>query len=243
MRLLADVSSLRHDPQLQKLRLIDGLNDLLRTQLGVWIEMDDWRPKRNPRAKAQILTSDPDPYWVRYMSDFTVNHSAHDDPYADHSIRSKARTQVWQFEPLVANAESQRRYGATLDMARKLKIRDGVVSILRMGESGDSIVGFSLQRRVEFGKLTKREMAVADLAIREIGDMIRRGSLCAQLEKQPALPPRLRDVLERLLRGQSPVLMARSMGISVHTLREHVGRLYMHFKVNSREELMAKFVR
>ncbi len=243
MRHLADVAALSGEPRRQRQHLIDGLNQVLGTQIGVWLEMDNWRPGRIQRPIQQVLTSNPDPYWIQYMNDFIVHHSPHDDPYADHSIRSDAAVQLWQFEPLVADKKSRLRYGATLDMAKKLRIRDGVVSVIRAGEGGDRVIGFSLQRRSEFGRLTKRDIALARLAIQEIGGMIQRGGIHADLKVRPALPPRLREVLDRTLRGQSPGVMARAMGISIHTLREHIDRLYRHFRVHSREELMARFIR
>ncbi len=243
MRHLADVTALRTDPAAQRQVLIDGLNQLLGTQLGVWLTMDDWRPSRVPRPVHQVLTSNPDPFWIRYMQDFIVHHQATDDPYADHSIRSPARTQLWKFDRLIDTRASQRRYGATLDVARKLKVCDGVVSVVRTGEHGDRVVGFSLQRRVEAGRLNGREIALASLAIHEIGGLIRRGSLACDDTARPTLPPRLAETLEQLLSGQSPSHMARAMGISLETVREHIHRLYRYFNVHSREELMAKFVK
>jgi DNA-binding NarL/FixJ family response regulator len=57
------------------------------------------------------------------------------------------------------------------------------------------------------------------------------------------LPPRLKQVLDRLLVGHPPKRIARELRLSVWTVREHVQRLYKRFDVNCREELMAKFVR
>jgi DNA-binding NarL/FixJ family response regulator len=36
--------------------------------------------------------------------------------------------------------------------------------------------------------------------------------------------------------------MARELGVSVWTVREHIQRLYRHFGVGGRDELMARFV-
>lgn len=242
MRHLADVASIRGDPARQRQALIDGLNGLLNTQLGVWFSMDDWRPRRSPRPVHTVVTSHPDPHWVRYIGEFSVAHPATDDPYADHSIHSPAATQLWQLRELVRDRSSRRRYGAALDLAKKLKVCDGVVSVVRVGAGGDRIVGFSLQRRVEAGKLSPRDIALARLAITEIGGMLSRKSLASDPEPIP-LPRRLRQTLDLLLDGESPSRMARTMGISLHTVREHIDRLYRHYDVHSREELTARFVR
>lgn len=243
MRHLADVASHSNDPTRQRQTLIDGLNTILNTQLGVWFSMDDWRPRGSPRPVQTILTSKPDPNWVRYIGEFSVAHPATDDPYADHSIHSPASTQLWQLKELVRDRASRRRYGSALDMADKLKVCDGVVSIMRVGTRGDRIVGFSLQRRVEAGKLTPRDIALARLAITEINAMHRRRTLRFEIPEPKPLSPRLRQTLDLLLDGESPSSMARTLGLSLHTVREHIDRLYRQYGVHSREELTARFVR
>lgn len=242
MRHLADVAALP-DPATQRLHMIDGLGSLLRARLGVWLVMDDWRPRRTPRAVHQVLTSRPDPFWVRYMSDFIVHHSASDDPYADRSIQSAQRTHCLKLTRLVESPQEHRRYGASMDMARKLRICDGVVAVVRLGSSGDRVAGFSLQRCSDSGPLTARDMALAKLAIDEIGRMIQRGVLPVDGAARPELPRRLQQVFSHLLQGDSPRQIALCLGISVHTVREHIERLYERFGVHSREDLMAKFVR
>lgn len=54
------------------------------------------------------------------------------------------------------------------------------------------------------------------------------------------LSPRLRDVLSCLLEGDTEKQAARRLGISRHTVSNHVQRLYRHFDVRSRAELMGR---
>lgn len=56
------------------------------------------------------------------------------------------------------------------------------------------------------------------------------------------LTPRRRDVLERLLQGDSEKEAAHHLSISCDTLHEHVQALYAHFNVHSRGELLAHFI-
>lgn len=56
------------------------------------------------------------------------------------------------------------------------------------------------------------------------------------------LTARRRQTLELLLRGRSEKEIAAELGLSPHTVHEHVGRLYRHFGVRSRAELLARFV-
>ena len=45
-----------------------------------------------------------------------------------------------------------------------------------------------------------------------------------------------------MLRGEGAKQIARELGLSVWTVREHIQRLYRHFGVRSRDELMSRFV-
>jgi DNA-binding CsgD family transcriptional regulator len=57
------------------------------------------------------------------------------------------------------------------------------------------------------------------------------------------LTPRLRQTLARMLEGDSEKQVAAVMRITPATAHEYVGRLYEHFGVSSRGELMAYFIR
>jgi DNA-binding CsgD family transcriptional regulator len=57
-----------------------------------------------------------------------------------------------------------------------------------------------------------------------------------------ALPPRLRPVLRRLLAGDAEKQAASALGLSPHTVHEYTKSLYRSFGVNSRGELLSKFV-
>ena len=63
---------------------------------------------------------------------------------------------------------------------------------------------------------------------------------------QPALPrlsPRVRQTLDRLLKGDSEKQIARHLNVSPHTVHVYVKTLYKRLQVNSRGELLALFVR
>jgi len=71
---------------------------------------------------------------------------------------------------------------------------------------------------------------------------VARGRLVLRPVETPDWPPRLRQVLDRLLVGQTPKRIARELGLSLWTVPDHVQRLYHHFGVSGRDELMARFV-
>lgn len=57
------------------------------------------------------------------------------------------------------------------------------------------------------------------------------------------LPPRLRQVLGCLLDGDGEKHVAARLGLHPTTVHDHVKRLYRHFGVSSRPELMARWVK
>ena len=59
----------------------------------------------------------------------------------------------------------------------------------------------------------------------------------------PGLAPRHRQTLEGLLAGDSEKQIAARLGVSRNTVHVYVTALYRHFDVNSRGELLARFLK
>jgi DNA-binding NarL/FixJ family response regulator len=57
------------------------------------------------------------------------------------------------------------------------------------------------------------------------------------------LPPRLRNLLHRLLEGDSEKEAANRLKLSRHTVHQYVKMLYAELEVSSRAELMARCLR
>lgn len=59
---------------------------------------------------------------------------------------------------------------------------------------------------------------------------------------QSQLAPRVYQTLQRLLAGDSEKQIAARLKLSPHTVHVYIKTLYRHFEVNSRGELLARFV-
>ncbi|MDB5354660.1 MAG: Transcriptional regulator, LuxR family protein [Phycisphaerales bacterium] len=59
---------------------------------------------------------------------------------------------------------------------------------------------------------------------------------------EAGLPPRVQQTLRRLLAGDAEKEIARHLGVSKHTVHVYVKALYRRFDVNSRGELLSRFV-
>ena len=57
------------------------------------------------------------------------------------------------------------------------------------------------------------------------------------------LSRRLRETLSLLLEGQSEKQVASTLNLGTRTVHDYVTRLYEHFRVSSRAELLAYFIR
>jgi DNA-binding CsgD family transcriptional regulator len=135
-------------------------------------------------------------------------------------------------------SESYQRYHRAMDM------EPGVLSMLPLRVGGQRCHHtLSVRRNVGERSFTPREVRILDCLHREIAPDI--GSRLAPTgEPSPSqLSPRLRDTLEGLLDGLSEKQIADRMGVAPATLHEYVTGLYRRFGVNSRSELMARWIR
>jgi DNA-binding CsgD family transcriptional regulator len=90
---------------------------------------------------------------------------------------------------------------------------------------------------------TARATAVVSLLNRRLAPLVGTVLLTRRQAGMHGLSPRLRQTLDALLAGRSEKQIAADLGISQTTVHEHVGRIYRHFAVETRGELMACFVR
>ena len=242
MRHLADVAALKGDPPAQRQLLVDGLNALLGTDSGFFYVADEWRPGRCPHFTACTLTSQHDPLFVKYTSEFGIRFPLQDDPYCFQSLTDRRALQAWTSRDVMPDRAAEHRHANFMDLKRSGRLRDGVVSFFRTGPDGDRIIGVGMHRFGGAPNLTRREVALAAFAVREVRDLVARGHLVLAPAPPPELPPRLRQVLDRLLAGSTPKRIAHDLDLSLWTVREHIQRLYKFFGVSGREALTARFV-
>ena len=66
-------------------------------------------------------------------------------------------------------------------------------------------------------------------------------SYTRELDEEMRLTPREREILDALLRGSRPPEIARSLFISIHTVRRHAQAVFRKLGVHSQIELMHRF--
>lgn len=94
--------------------------------------------------------------------------------------------------------------------------------------------------RPDFGR---RQKVVLTEAVAAIAGLVG-GPLARFAEPSPAdLPPRVREVLQCFLEGDSDKQAAARLGLGRHTVNQYAKLIHRHFGVSSRPELLARWVR
>jgi DNA-binding CsgD family transcriptional regulator len=242
MRLLADVAAMKGDPPGQRQYLIDGLNALLGAQAGWFYAVDDFVPGGRPALRHQVVGTDPDPEFLNALSGLGAELPMEAEPFADHALHDASPLQLWTRDRVLGRPGARARYAASLAVYDASKVVDGAVSLYRDGPEGRRVVGVAVHRMHRERKFRPSELALLQFAVRELQDLVRRGHFPVARPTPATLSPRLRQILDRMLRGRGVKQMARELGLSVWTVREHIQRLYRHIGVRGRDELMSKFV-
>jgi DNA-binding CsgD family transcriptional regulator len=240
MRHLADVTSLRADPAAQRLLLVERMTELFHTTLGWLLVLDDARPDRPLRPVTGVLPTATDPCWRRYTAEFNVRVPAHADPYASRILRQPNREQHWTRRQVLPDAAALRRFDAAAQLIDEGGIGDGVVTCFRTGPALDRLVALSLHRSSDDPRMTAREHALQRFTTTELRRLVEAGQVRLADAPLPVLPPRPRQVLEQLAAGRTPTAIARHLGLSVWTVRDHVKTLHAHYGVRDRGALMAR---
>lgn len=129
-----------------------------------------------------------------------------------------------------------------LDFRKSLDCDDYVVSI-RMVDMPSRPEGITIDRAHGAEPFGPREVALLKLLHDEIALLVgvrlaTEAHLC-----RDGLSKRLRETLSLLLSGLGEKQIARALDLSTKTVHDYVGMLYKHFRVSSRGELFAYFIR
>jgi DNA-binding CsgD family transcriptional regulator len=135
-------------------------------------------------------------------------------------------------------------FGSTFfnETLRACELKDMLVSFFDMpGRERQSLI--SVLRPLGARPFGRRERLIIRLFHTELGRHF--GASLATLGDPDlaGLTPRLRDTLRCLLEGDSEKQAASRLGLSTQTVHQYVQALYRHFRVSSRSELMAHFLR
>ena len=129
-----------------------------------------------------------------------------------------------------------------LKFRRPLNLDDCIISIRRV-DIPERVEAMNIDRPHGAPPFGPREVALLKLLHDEIAPLV--GVRLATEEHlcRDGLSRRLRETLSLLLEGKSEKEAAAAMKLGIRTVHDYVTALYEHFRVNSRSELLAYFIR
>lgn len=107
----------------------------------------------------------------------------------------------------------------------------------------DVLFAYSLTRGVEEKQFSERDRRVCHWILHELQPLLGKQLALPGEPSLSELPRRLRQTLECLLQGDSEKQAAVRLGLSPSTVHDYVKQLYRRFDVNSRAELLARWLR
>jgi len=129
---------------------------------------------------------------------------------------------------------------AVSSLWRALGFNDFIIAAFPIGPSNYSAAGF--HRRIGKPDFTDREIMVVRLVASNVDWMHVECAPVAASEEVLMLSPRERHVIVYLIQGDSRKEVARKLGLSEHTVGDYLKEIYRKFEVNSRAELLSKFI-
>lgn len=239
-RLLDDCADLGSDSVAWRNRLLEGASAIIGARVGLYIHVHnalrDDEEIRDAMAWG-FMDADHLALWDIYQRE----QAQRDDPFhtgyfKDHSARLRTRS----LHGVVRRREweNSRHYN---EFIRPCGLGDRITSSWRLSAANDA----PLQTLVFHRDAADREFApgaryLVHLLHHEVA--ARLGSKLVPPSSPldtSSLPPRVAQVLQGLLAGKAEKVIAADLGLSPHTVNRHVQRLYRHFGVNSRAQLVA----
>jgi DNA-binding CsgD family transcriptional regulator len=213
--------------------MVARLLELVKASTGIAAEAIIPRKAGNPRLLGTVIAGVSDPRLVslyralveRGGYSLDLRHEGTADPTNTTFTRTRqqmAENRAWRHRP-------------DLDPWRTLDCDHFICSNRYLPSCGcvHLIIVTRSGREPPFDELERRLVA---LFHEELGRLWRQPADASGAE----LPPPLQQTLELLLEGSSEGQIVSKLGLSPHTIHDHVKRLYRRFHVNSRAQLLAR---
>jgi len=240
MRLVNDCRDQGRDASSWRLGLLEELRLMLGAQVGICSEMRDFAKGKKAKVIGAVRTGwesiEAERAWKEYVKQVPLERTPEYAPLinAKGPVVTRSRNQLW---PDAAWYHSR----AFNEFHRASGVDDYIISIHHVPNRGTSS-SIWIHRPVGDKGFTRRDRTMVQIVHQHIAPLIGT-SLASCVDPSPTqLSPRRREVLNRLLGGDSEKQIGATLGITRATAHEHVSAIYRHFGVSSRAELMAKFM-
>jgi len=239
-RLIGDCRDLGADPVLWHGRMLEGLVRLVGATVATGGEGRWQRPGQSP-APVTAFSVGLDAQARARLRAYIRTNGIGDDPTMRELRHIPGALVVRTRGQLVADGEWYRSRLFN-DYLRPLHLNDHVYSVCEVSRDHDVSVVALYRGRGE-RDFSERERRVLRFFHGELGRLV--GTvLVSVFDGDPLhLPPRERQTLACLLEGDSEKEVAARLDLSHATVHQYVTSLYRRFRVRSRAELLAHFLR
>lgn len=237
-RLIGECREIGADPQLWRAHLLDGLRKLTGAQLGLYMHIRDLGTEAEEitdSLDAGFLDTAQRALWVHYQRDNAQRDNPfHRNYYAGFSGVLRTRRLAAVIDP--REWSLSRHYN---DYVRACGLEDRITSSVQLpGTSDSAIQMIVLHRGAGDGDYPARSVALVRMIHEELIPLLGHKLVLPPAGPPPPLPYQLEQVLACALEGDAEKQIALRLRISRHTVNRHLQRLYHHFGVHSRSELM-----
>jgi DNA-binding CsgD family transcriptional regulator len=129
------------------------------------------------------------------------------------------------------------------DYLRRSEVDHVMVSLQRTSLGPEHYCGLTIMRSSGEKQFSRRDKAFLGALHREIAPLVGRQLAAAHEPSARQLSPRLRQVLACLLEGDAEKQIAQRLNLTTPTVNQYVKAIYRRFRVNSRAQLMARWIR
>ena len=226
--------------------LIGRLATLTGADAGLKGEMADCRSGKNTDLGVIIWAPEgfkPPAYWSEHLARFRENPGYSPALSTYHHLTRTDPGRALSREDFIADRDW---YGSHdfLKINEPLGV-DAIIWCFRpiLSTAADENTGVILARNKGRRDFSKRDRAIVREAHAVISTLVG-GALARFAEPSPTdLSPRARQVLACILEGDGDKQIATRLGLSTNTVNHYAKAIFRHFGVQSRPELLARWIR
>jgi len=239
VNLIADVAKLDAPLPAKRQRLMDGLIRLVDADAWAWIVSRASETNNNP-AVAAFLCGGMDPEKIgRYVQLMQDRDQVPVEYAALNKLRHEKKHFTRGWDQLVTPEEW---YGpANRQMIDGLQFEHVLYSVRVLDDEG-YFSGISLKRAKGRPNFDSRQRRIVHIVTGETEWLHYDPNLAVMTREIVPLPPHLRNVLVFLVDPAVAIKeIPNRLGIRENTVKEYLSKIYKHFRVRNRTELLGRF--
>jgi DNA-binding CsgD family transcriptional regulator len=249
-RIVREVCDLWDDPHAWREHLLHGACGLLNGHVGMMLA--DYQPDEGWFGSLSVMAVVGLPAQMQALVQPAISqmNQRHIEDVADNlmpatlTLYREMERQGW-VTTAVSQIMDEASYHATpwyQNFRKQIDCDDNMVSI-RIVDLPRRPEMISIDRPHGAPPFGAREVTLLKLLHDEIAPLVGVRLATEEHFSRDGLSKRLRETLSLLLEGQSEKQVASSLNLGIRTVHDYVTRLYEHFRVSSRAELLAYFIR